>query len=161
MHWGTKRHPCRPQSPGGRMAQELAASVRSAVPCARARWWQGAGCCWQQHAPSTGCSPHPPLNASRDVRNGMSWVLGSTLALTTCYSVLLQRLQLLGQAGGMAQPWGHPGFHQGEQSDLPQQPYMFCLAFPFQNNHIWEKSGASAPDTDRDVLGQTNRPSNP
>lgn len=100
----------------------------------------------------TGCSHHPPLNASQDIGNGMSWVLVTMLPLNTCDSVLLQRLQLLGQGGGMAQPWGHPGFYQGEQSDLPQQPYTFCLPFPFQNNHIWEESGVSASDTEKDVL---------
>lgn len=82
----------------------------------------------------------------------MSWVLVTTLPLTTCDSVLLQRLQLPGQGGSMAQPWGHSGFYQDEQSDLPQQPDTFCLAFPFQNNHIWEESGASASDTDKDIL---------
>lgn len=82
----------------------------------------------------------------------MSWVLVTTLPLTSCDSVLLQRLRLLGHRGGMAHLWGRPGFHQGEQSDLPQQPYTICLAFAFQNNHIWEESGASATDTDKDVL---------
>lgn len=43
MPWGTKRCPHRLQSSGGRMAQELAVSVRSAAPCASARWDLVAG----------------------------------------------------------------------------------------------------------------------
>lgn len=85
----------------------------------------------------------PP--AIQDIGNGVSWVMVTTLPLTTCDSRLLQRLQLLGQ-GGTAWLWAHPGFPQGEQPDLPQQPHTFCLAFSFQNNHIWEETGASAPD---------------
>lgn len=78
------------------------------VPVPGGTWWQGTGCCWQQHTPSTGCSHHPPFNASQDIGNGMSWVLVTTLPLTACDSVLLQRLPLLGQGCVTAQlgtPW--------------------------------------------------------
>lgn len=86
----------RPGGAGGACARALLGASAPRGACARALLRAsvpGSGVPPAPHRSMlrpTGCSRHPPCNASRAVRNGVSWVLVTTLPLTAYFIPLLQ-----------------------------------------------------------------------